>query len=102
MLAAARSFTAKFDERMDDDNNTADALAVVFDLVRYANSEVPDGAPAALAKGVLDVLLELTDVLGLIVIRKGGRPGQRDRFSHRREAGGQETEGFRGSGPDPR
>ena len=55
---------------MDDDNNTADALAVVFDLVRYANSEVPDGAPAALAKGVLDVLLELTDVLGLIVIRK--------------------------------
>ena len=70
VLAAARSFTAKFDERMDDDNNTADALAVVFDLVRYANSEVPDGAPAALAKGVLDVLLELTDVLGLIVIRK--------------------------------
>ena len=70
VLAAACSFTAKFDERMDDDNNTADALAVVFDLVRYANSEVPDGAPAALAKGVLDVLLELTDVLGLIVIRK--------------------------------
>ena len=70
VLAAARAFTAKFDERMDDDNNTADALAVVFDLVRYANSEVPDGAPAALAKGVLDVLLELTDVLGLIVIRK--------------------------------
>jgi cysteinyl-tRNA synthetase len=70
VLVAARAFTAKFDERMDDDNNTADALAVVFDLVRYANSEVPDGAPAALAKGVLDVLLELTDVLGLIVIRK--------------------------------
>ena len=68
VLREANGFTAKFDERMDDDNNTADALSVVFDLVRFANTNVPDGAPKELAKGVLDVLLTLTDVLGLIVL----------------------------------
>ena len=66
----AKAFILRFDERMDDDNNTADAVSVVFDLVRYANSFVPDTATKALAKAVLDVLTELTDVLGLIVVRE--------------------------------
>ncbi len=66
----AKEFAARFDERMDDDNNTADALSVVFDLVRFANTNVAETAPRALAKAVLDVLLELTDVLGLIVVRE--------------------------------
>ncbi len=66
----AKAFISRFDERMDDDNNTADAVSVVFDLVRYANSFVPDTATKALAKAVLDVLTELTDVLGLIVVRE--------------------------------
>ena len=70
LVKEAEGFVAKFDERMDDDNNTADALAVVFDLVRFANTNVPDGAPRALADAVLKVLLELTDILGLIVLRK--------------------------------
>lgn len=66
----AKGFIAKFDERMDDDNNTADALSVVFDLVRFANSNVPDGAPKALAEAVLSVLLELTEILGLVVLKQ--------------------------------
>ncbi len=70
ILETAQGFTARFDERMDDDNNTADALSVIFDLVRHANTNVQDGAPKALAAGVLDVLTELADVLGLIVLEK--------------------------------
>ncbi len=64
----AFEFIAKFDEKMDDDANTADALAVVFDLVRFANVHVPDGASPALAGRVLKVLTGLTDILGLIVL----------------------------------
>lgn len=64
----AKGFIAKFDEKMDDDNNTADALSVVFDLVRFANTKVTEGSTRALAKAVLDVLVELTGILGLKVL----------------------------------
>ncbi len=72
ILAGAREFIGRFDEKMDDDNNTADALSVVFDLVRYANSSVKDTASPELAQGVLDVLTSLGDVLGLILLQDNG------------------------------
>ena len=70
LLQEAKAYIDRFDERMDDDNNTADALSVVFDLVRFANTGVTAGAPKALAQGVLDVLLVMTDVLGLKVLQE--------------------------------
>ena len=70
VLDGAKAFIAKFDEKMDDDCNTADAEAVVFDLVRYANTNVADNAPAALAQGVLDVLTELCGILGIHALKK--------------------------------
>ncbi len=65
----AAEFVRKFDEKMDDDANTADALSVVFDLVKFANVNVADGAPGELAAEVLRILLELGDVLGLILLQ---------------------------------
>ncbi|MDO4619640.1 MAG: cysteine--tRNA ligase [Lachnospiraceae bacterium] len=64
----AKKFIERFDDRMDDDCNTADALSVVFDLVRFANSQVADTASRELADAVLKVLVELTDILGLIAL----------------------------------
>ena len=64
------AFTARFDERMDDDANTADALSVVFDLVRYANTNVTEDSTPALAKAALDELSLLADILGLIILPK--------------------------------
>lgn len=42
-----KQFRGKFEDAMDDDLNTADAIAAVFDLVKFANTEsqmkrVPD------------------------------------------------------------
>ena len=53
---------------MDDDFNTADAISVIFELVREANSiTAPGNNPtAAVAKKCLEMFSELTDVLGLI------------------------------------
>ena len=67
-VAEAEAFIGRFDEKMDDDNNTADALSVVFDLVRFANVNVTEESSAALAAKVLAVLEELCDVLGLIIL----------------------------------
>jgi cysteinyl-tRNA synthetase len=52
---------------MDDDFNTADALAAVFDLVKFANTHVTEDSSAGFASELLKQMTALTDVLGLIV-----------------------------------
>ena len=51
---------------MDDDLNTADAISAVFELITAINTAVKDGASKDFAKGCLDLLMELTTVLGLL------------------------------------
>ena len=58
-------FAEKFDDAMDDDCNTADAIAAVFELVRKINSEIKDESSVALAKKALEVIGELSNVLGI-------------------------------------
>ena len=60
------SYRDKFNEAMDDDFNTADAISVIFDLVRAANSVTADAPTKAVAVKALEMLNELIDVLGLI------------------------------------
>ena len=52
---------------MDDDFNTADAISVIFEMVREINTAVsPATDPSkALAQACLDRFLELCDVLGI-------------------------------------
>ena len=59
-------FETRFDEKMDDDLNTAGALGVLFELVSAANIAVPADANAAVAQGALDMLTKLAGVLGLL------------------------------------
>ena len=67
LLAQADAFTEKFEEAMDDDLNTADALAAIFELVKFANTEVKEGSSAAFAGKIREKLIGLCDILGLIV-----------------------------------
>ena len=68
ILAEVKAHIDRFDEKMDDDANTADALSVIFDLVRYANTNITETASKALAQGTLDVLTMLCDILGIIAL----------------------------------
>ena len=65
-----QGFTQKFDAAMDDDINTADAFAAVFDLVRFANSEVTGESSKEFAQAVKDEILMLGDILGMIFEKK--------------------------------
>ena len=60
-------YREKFDAVMDDDFNTADAISVIFEMVREINTAVsPTTDPSkALAQACLDRFLELCDVLGI-------------------------------------
>lgn len=59
-------YRQRFIEAMDDDFNTANAMGVIFDLVKDININVDDGASAASAGAALDMLNELTGVMGLL------------------------------------
>ncbi|MCM1536831.1 MAG: cysteine--tRNA ligase [bacterium] len=69
-LAEAQQYAARFEEAMDDDFNTADAISVVFELVKYINSHVSGENTKSYLQALYDLLYRLTDVLGLIVEKK--------------------------------
>lgn len=69
-MKEAESYVAKFEEAMDDDFNTADALAAVFELVKFSNTNVTEESSGEFAAYLLDMLKKLCDVLGLIVEKK--------------------------------
>ena len=64
-LPQVKAFTGRFDEAMDDDVNTADAVSVVFDLVKFANSEAAGEISREYAKALKEEILMLGDILGL-------------------------------------
>ena len=64
-------YRERFIESLDDDFNTADAVSVIFELVRESNTVAAGPAPSkAFAKAALEVLDELTGVLGLLYTQK--------------------------------
>jgi len=64
--ARADKAVADFNEAMNDDLNTADAIGVIFEYVRDMNAVLTDSATrAAIQKGV-DTLNEMTGVLGIL------------------------------------
>lgn len=70
MLAKTQEYVDSFENAMDDDFNTADAAAAIFELVKYANTTADGGCSAGYLQGLLDLLVKLTDVLGIVVEKK--------------------------------
>ena len=58
-------FKKKFCDAMDDDLNTADAIAAIFDIVYMANTKITSASGKATIDAVLSMIRELGDVLGL-------------------------------------
>ncbi len=70
----APEFLAKYKQQfidaMDDDLNTADAIGVLFSMVREINTMVAEGAGKAAIEEAIKVFDELTYVLGIVYNRK--------------------------------
>ncbi len=70
-IAKLESFEAAFREAMDDDFNTADGLAAIFDLVREINSNVvSQEVSREYAEKASEIFERLISVLGLLYERK--------------------------------
>ena len=69
-LVQAKEYVTKFDEAMDDDFNTADAISAIFELVKFANTSVGEDASAAFIRALKDEIVELMDICGLTAERQ--------------------------------
>lgn len=65
LLEQAGEFPGKFEEAMEDDFNTADAIAAVFELVKFSNTHAKEDSAKAFGEKLYETLETLTDILGL-------------------------------------
>lgn len=70
LLTDAKEYVTKFKAAMEDDFNTADAIAAIFELVKYANQNTDSSSSKAYSQALLDELKTLCDVLGILVETK--------------------------------
>ena len=64
------AYVEELEKAMDDDFNTADAIAAIFELVKYANTTATAESSKEYLRGLLDRIVKLGDVLGLILDKK--------------------------------
>ncbi len=72
LLAKADARREQFITAMDDDLNTADAIAALFDLTKDINVAIaaPEKVGKTACEKALDTFMQLADVLGLLYERK--------------------------------
>lgn len=70
LFTQAQAFEKKFDEAMEDDFNTADAIAAIFELVKFANTSVSGNHTVQFLKAIKEEIIMLSDICGLIVEKK--------------------------------
>lgn len=66
IIGSLSRYKDAFINAMDDDLNTADGLAAIFEMITAINTAVKDGAGSGFAEKALALLTELCDVLGLL------------------------------------
>ncbi|NBJ91761.1 cysteine--tRNA ligase [Parablautia muri] len=70
LAGEAKGYIDKFDQAMDDDFNTADAIAAIFELVKFANTHANAECSKEFLKALKDEIVMLSDICGLIVEKK--------------------------------
>lgn len=63
-------YRQKFEEAMDDDLNTADAVSAIFELVKFANTNAGENSSKEFVEKVKEEIVSLADILGLLVDKK--------------------------------
>jgi cysteinyl-tRNA synthetase len=70
LLEESKQYRAKFEEAMDDDFNTADAIAAIFELVKFMNTNITEETSLAFDAVLIEDLNGLCDILGIKTERK--------------------------------
>lgn len=60
----------RFDLSMDDDFNTADAISIIFELIKLSNITISKDSSIEYSKYMLETIIGFCDVLGIITDKK--------------------------------
>lgn len=78
-------YRRQFKKAMEDDINTADALAAIFDLVKEMNRYLDADKSRITIENAYDLLMELTEVLGLIQRQEDGLDQEIEQLIEKRQ-----------------
>lgn len=70
LYAASEKYVQKFEAAMEDDVNTADAIAAIFEFVKFCNTNVDEDSSLEFAQKLWERFRTLTDVLGIVIEKK--------------------------------
>lgn len=70
LVSEAEKYNDRYNEAMDDDFNTADAISVIFELVKFINTNTDENSSKEYVETLLKQLNTLADICGLILERK--------------------------------
>lgn len=70
------SYKNNFEAAMEDDFNTADAISVIFEIVRLANSYLSADKPQSLITETKNLIISLCDILGIICEQDNSLPDE--------------------------
>lgn len=69
-LEEAKGFMAKYEEAMEDDFNTADAISAIFEMVKFTNTNANVDSSKAYVDALYTQLNNMADICGLILEKK--------------------------------
>ena len=69
-LEEAKSFMAKYEEAMEDDFNTADAISAIFEMVKFTNTNATADSSKAYVDALYTQLDKMAEICGLILEKK--------------------------------
>ncbi len=71
-VAAMDELVKRYEAAMEDDLNTADAISIIFELVKLINTSVGDDTTKEYAAKAYNTLELLSDILGIIIKEEKG------------------------------
>lgn len=66
MVKEIERYEESFIASMEDDLNTADAIASLFEIVKYTNTNFNEKTPKAVIQYTYDILIKLSNILGVL------------------------------------
>lgn len=66
LLAKIEDYVRKYEAAMEDDLNTADAISVIFEMVKFANSSISSSNAKTVIEKIYAAIEKLCEILGII------------------------------------
>lgn len=69
-LDILQELVKKFEEAMEDDFNTADAIAAIFEIVKFANIQATEESAKEFVEKILSTIVSFCDIIGIVTKRR--------------------------------